>query len=89
MNYIEFEMSSSLSYSALVKAKILCGMSIVLAQSEWLDDKEHAYKIAANMMEDIPVYLCHPDVVDKIKEICKIKNIEVIDYKDYLKEKYK
>jgi len=88
-NYIEFEMSSSLTYSSLVKAKMLCGMSIVLKQSKWLTDKEYLYIIKPNMIEDIPIYLCHPDIANRVYEICKIRNIEVIDYDNYLQGKNK
>ena len=88
-NYIEFEMSTNLTYSSFVKAKVLCGMSIVLAQSEWITDKEHMYKIQANIIEDIPIFLCNPDVANRIKELCKMGNVEVIDYDNYLKEKNK
>lgn len=87
MNNIEFEMSFPLTYSTYIKAKVLCGMSMVLKQSKWLTDKEHLYKIQANIMEDIPIFLCHPDIADKVKEVCKIGNIEVIDYDEYLQEK--
>jgi hypothetical protein len=89
MNNIGFDMSFSLTYTDLIKAKILCGVAIVLVQSKWLNDKEHIYKIAPNMMEDIPVCLCHPDVADRVKAACKLGNIEVIDYKDYLEERRK
>jgi hypothetical protein len=40
-------------------------------------------------MEDIPIFLCHPDVADRIKELCKMGNVEVIDYKDYIEGKIK
>jgi hypothetical protein len=89
MNNIGFDVSFSLTYSSLIKAKILCGLTIVLVQSEWLTDREHIYKIPPNTIEDIPVCLCHPDVADRVKEACKLGNIEVIDYKDYLREKNK
>jgi hypothetical protein len=86
-NYIEFEMTTPLTYTSFVKAKVLCGMSIVLAQSEWITDKDHMYKIQANMIEDIPIFLCNPDIANTIKELCKAGNVEVIDYKDYLEGK--
>jgi hypothetical protein len=82
-------MSFPLTYSSFIKAKVLSGMSIVLTQNEWLTDKEHIYKIQANLMEDIPIFLCHPDVADRIKELCKMGNVEVIDYKDYIEGKIK
>jgi len=88
-NHIEFEMSFPLTYSSLIKAKVLCGMSIILAQTEFLTDKKHLYIIAPNMIEDIPIYMCSPDIANKVYEVCKTRNIEIIDYDNYLLEKNK
>lgn len=87
MNTIEFDISFPLTPLSFIKAKILCGMAIVLKQSEWLTDKEHLYRIQTGFMEDVPIFICHPDVADRVKELCKTKNVEVIDYTDYFNKK--